>query len=41
MNSVRFNLFKRAHKGFRALLADTLIQLQKTDFAIDPWKFSG
>jgi hemerythrin-like domain-containing protein len=35
MNSLRFNLFKRAHKGLRALLADTLMLLQRTDFLIN------
>ena len=35
MEEIRFNLFKSAHKGLRALLADTLMQLQQTDFLID------
>lgn len=28
----RFNLFNRAHKAIRALLCNTLLQVQKTDF---------
>lgn len=35
MEEIRFNLFKSLHKGLRALLADTLIQLQQTDFLIE------
>ncbi|WP_214228246.1 hemerythrin domain-containing protein [Pedobacter sp. B4-66] len=35
MEEIRFNLFKSAHKGLRALLADTLLQLQQTDFLIE------
>lgn len=35
MEEIRFNLFKSVHKGLRALLADTLIQLQQTDFLIE------
>ncbi|WP_316818193.1 hemerythrin domain-containing protein [Pedobacter nyackensis] len=34
MKATQFNLFKSAHRGLRALFADTLIQLQKTDFSI-------
>jgi hypothetical protein len=34
MEEIRFNLFKSVHKGLRALLADTLLQLQQTDFLI-------
>ncbi|MFA4868892.1 MAG: hemerythrin domain-containing protein [Pedobacter sp.] len=34
MEEMRFNLFKSVHKGLRALLADTLLQLQQTDFLI-------
>jgi len=36
MEEIRFNLFKSTHKGLRALLADTLLQLQQTDFLIGP-----
>lgn len=35
MEDIRFNLFKSVHKGLRALLADTLMQLQRTDFLIE------
>lgn len=35
MEEIRFNLFKRVHKGLRALLADTLLQVQQTDFQIN------
>ena len=35
MEEIRFNLFKSVHKGLRALLADTLMQLQQTDFLIE------
>lgn len=35
MEEIRFNLFNSVHKGLRALLADTLMQLQQTDFLID------
>jgi hypothetical protein len=35
MEKIRFNLFKSVHKGLRALLADTLMQLQQTDFLIE------
>lgn len=41
MNSLRFNLFKKAHKDLQALLADTLIQLQKTNFLIASEAESG
>ncbi|WP_256004153.1 hypothetical protein [Pedobacter deserti] len=34
MEEIRFNLFRNVHKGLRALLADTLILLQQTDFLI-------
>lgn len=34
MEEIRFNLFKSVHKGLRALLADTVLQLQQTDFLI-------
>jgi len=34
MEEIRFNLFKNVHNGLRALLADTLLQLQQTDFLI-------
>lgn len=34
MEEIRFNLFKSVHKGLRALLADTLLQLQQIDFLI-------
>lgn len=35
MKAMRFNLFKSVHKGLRGLIADTLIQLQKTDFLVN------
>ena len=35
MEEIRFNLFKSVDKGLRALLADTLMQLQQTDFLIE------
>lgn len=35
MEEIRFNLFKSVHKGLRALLADTLLQVQQTDFQMN------
>lgn len=35
MNTIRFNGFNQIHKGLRALLFDTALQLQHTDFS-DP-----
>lgn len=35
MEEIRFNLFKSVHKGLRALLADTLLQVQQSDFQIN------
>ncbi|WP_449437050.1 hemerythrin domain-containing protein [Pedobacter steynii] len=35
MEEIRFNLFKSVHNGLRALLADTLLQVQQTDFQVN------
>jgi len=33
MQQLRFNIFNKAHKAIRGLLCDTLVQIQRTDFA--------